>query len=391
MSPRLFTTSLALAFSCLAIAACGSSHPKTQSAGASVGSGASSAAAATNVAAINPNDPALGEVLASVSGKPITRGQLLRWMEVGGATRQEGREPSSVLACIDQMRDVSIKTPGQLKGSCRERFQKSMESALGSLIHNQWILGEAAERGVKANAGELRAELEKSLGPPDSRLERKMLAQTGQSIAEVRSNLKLGQLSDRLYEEIEAKIPKLTQARLASYYERHKQQYAVPLQRDLHIIRFATDASARKALGELRSGESFQSVAKKVPIVQPIGTEHALLLGLSRHGFSQPTLINAIYRARPGTIVGPVRIFLGYYDFEVIRIHQPRQRTLSEVRPKLEKELPELLHSQTLAAAVKAFKEKWVARTSCTEGWIVENCRQYKVSKGSESYDAYTL
>jgi hypothetical protein len=395
MSLRPFTSCVSIAIACVLLAACASSHSKTQSAGSSATSSANPARrdpAGTNAAAINPKDPALGEVLATIAhGEPVTRGALLRWMEVGGATRKEGREPSSVIACVDQMRNPQLKTPSELQGACRKSFHGYMESALSSLIHNQWLLGEAADRALKVDETELRIELEKNLGPPGSAMVKRLLAQTNQTLPEVTLNLELGQLSDRLYEETEAKIPKASDARLERYYSQHKQSYAVALQRDLHIIRFASDAAARKALGELRAGKSFASVAKEIPIDQPLGAKNGLLLGLSREAFKEPTLANAIFRAKPGTLIGPVTISLGSYDFEVTRVHPPRRRTFAEVRPELRKVLPELLHNQTLAAAVAAFKAKWVARTSCRSGWVVQNCREYKVSKGSESYDAYTF
>jgi parvulin-like peptidyl-prolyl isomerase len=397
MPLRLFTTSIAITLACVALAACGSSHAKTQSAGA--GSSATSSsrsstrdAAATSDSPIDPNDPALGEVLATVAhGQPITRAELLRWMEVGGASRKEGREPSSVLTCIDQMRNPQVKTPSELQGSCRKRFQGDMEAALSSLIHNQWLLGEAADRAIKVNQVELRIELEKNLGPAGSAMVKRLLAQTGQTLPEVKLNLELGQLSDRLYEETEAKVPKTGEARLEAYYAQHKQSYAVPLERDLHIIRFASNAAARKALGELRAGKSFASVVKEAPSDQPLGAKDGLLLGLSREAFKETTLADAIFRAKPGTLLGPVEISLGSYVFEVTRIHPPRQRTFAEVRAELRKVLPELLHKQTLAAATAAFKRKWIARTSCHAGWVVQNCREYKITKASEAYDAYTF
>jgi hypothetical protein len=393
---------VALIVACAGLSACGGgSHSSSQSASKAASSSAApsppqpsaiQAAGNPQLAAPEPQNPALKEVIATVRGRaPITRGELLRYMEVGGAQREEGHEPASVLACIAQMRSSSVKLPSELSGVCREHFQKTMEPQLGGLIHGRWLEGEAGEQGITVNPTELEHELEKSIGPPHSAMVKHVLAQTGQTEAEVRANLELQQYSDRLYEVVERKVPKATGALLARYYEQHRQSYDIPPSRDLHIIRFASDAAARKGLGELRSGKSFSSVAKQVPIPQPIGTRNALLRGLARNGFSEPVLADAIFSAPLRTLQGPVKIFLGYYDFEVLATHPGRQQTLAQVRPALIKQLPELLHDQTLASFADAYRRKWISRSSCKAGWVVQNCRQYRVTKGSEAYDPYTL
>jgi len=388
MSRRCVTYIAVLAFSCLGLAACGGGGPHGAGRSSSGATAASSGHTASQAADIQANSPGLREPVASVAGKPITRGTLLHWMEIGGASKQEVPEPASVTSCIAALR--SGQALAQLKGGCKERYQKLMVPALNGLIHSQWLLGEAAEEGITLSPVELEHEFEKSTGGGGPIL-RQVLKQTGQTVEDIKFNLKVGQLSDRIYERVEREVPKVTDARLASYYERHKQSFAVPLERDLRIVRTASDAAARKALSELRSGKSFASVVKGVRVLQPVGTKEGLLLGLSPKEFSEPILAKAIFRARPSTLVGPVKIFLGYYVFEVTRIHPPRQKTLSEVRATLRRQLPELLHNQTLSHAVALFRRKWIARSDCRPGYVVEDCRQYKPSKGTERRDAYTF
>ncbi len=131
-------------------------------------------------------------------------------------------------------------------------------------------------------------------------------------------------------------------------------RFVVHRERDLHIVRTTTKAAALRALGWLESGHSFAGVVKRVAVGQPIGAVKGLFLGLTPERFVEQVLAHAIFKAHPRELVGPVKIYLGYYDFEVTKIHAPHQATLTEAEPGLRKELPELLRAEHLASASPA-------------------------------------
>ncbi len=314
-------------------------------------------------------------------------------MSVLARSKNLGEVPDApnFTACIAHLRTgaAASRPASELKGECQKRYEALLSPALGSLIHTQWLLGEAREEGVRVGEAEVQREYASATAANPEFKE--TLASTGQTIADVKLNLKLGQISNKIYERIKERTPKTTATLVERYYQQHKASYALPEQRDLHIIRTASQAAARKALGEIRSGRSFSSIAKQITIPQPIGTKNALLLALAPKGFSEPLLAEAIFKARPKVLSGPIKISLGYYVFEVTRIHPPHRRTLAEVRGTLERRLPELLRNQTLSGFVTTFRRKWTARTDCRAGYVVENCRQYKSTGAPTGRDAYTF
>jgi parvulin-like peptidyl-prolyl isomerase len=85
--------------------------------------------------------------------------------------------------------------------------------------------------------------------------------------------------------------------------------------------------------------------------------------------------------------MGPVHISLGYYVFEVLRVHPANQLSLDQAEASIRPILTEELHKSTLASMIKAFKAKWSARTKCAPGYLAPGCQGYPANQE----DAYTF
>ena len=394
----------ALILTCVTLTACGASQKPTSSAKATGSpqptgskatetlSVASSGAAQPQTAELAPHGSlAPATVVASVEGQQITLGQARHAMATSGTSKQEVPEPPDYSACIAHRQGggggSGGQSPAQLKEACQRRYEELLRAALNSLIHAQWLLGQAREQGLKVDQAALGQELAQGLKLGAE--VHQTPASTGKSIADLKSELSLGQLANLIYEAIKRHTPRVTEQRIAGYYDTHKQSFLLPQRRDLQIIRTSSEASAKKALDELRSGRSFASVLKEDPTSQPIYTKNGLLLGFTRKSFAEPLLSNAIFKARPHTLSGPVKISLGYYVFEVTRTIPAEQLSYAKVRAQIAQQLPEVLHAQTLKAFVAAFRKKWTARSDCRAGYVVEDCRQY--SRVQPPQDSFTL
>jgi hypothetical protein len=290
--------------------------------------------------------------------------------------------------CVARLRSVKGGSAGEpeLKRECQQRYLALLGPALDNLIHAQWLIGETAELGLKVNSAVLAQEVKASTGSAEAA---STLKRQGMSIADARRELLLGQLTTLLADRVKEKTPRVDHAEIAKYYQAHKRSFLVPERRDLHIIRTVSEAAAQKALSEVRSGKSFASVLKGLALPQPIKTKEGLLRGLTPKYFSEPVLSEAIFKAPPHVLSGPVKIELGYYIFEVTKITPRHQQSLAEAEATIKANLPAELHEQALAAAVAAFKRKWTARTRCRTGYVVENCLQPKPTNNLE--EAYTF
>jgi foldase protein PrsA len=323
--------------------------------------------------------------VVTVGARQITRAMLQRWMEVGTNARQKVPEPPKYTACVARLRKA--QDPGEnrqdlLRAECQRRYQALMSPALTALVDRLWVVGEASELGMQIDRAGVEHALATQMKDPTFK---HTLQQSGQTLSDVRLSLGYNQLTDRIYKSVNATAPRATSSQLKRYYNEHKARFFHHQEeRDLHIVRVTSKAAAVKALGELKSGRSFASVVKHVAVNQPIGAVDGLFLGLTPERFVELDLAHAIFRAHPREVIGPVKISLGYYIFEVTKIHAPHQGTLAEAEPSLRKELPGLLREEHLDSFVTAFRKKWMARTHCRAGFVVEGCRQFKGSPVAE-------
>jgi hypothetical protein len=290
----------------------------------------------------------------------------------------------------------------RLKLECERRYQQVFQSALGTLIHNQWLIGEAANEGVTVSDSEVEREFElsrKANFNTDAELAT-YLKKTGQTPTDLMRELKIGKLADGIFARIRRRQHPATRDQVAQYYERHKQQFTVPQGRNVRIVRTTTRAGALAAKREIQAGTSFAAAAKHLPsIAQPVRTRNALIVGLVPGFYSEKVLNEAIFKAQLGRVYGPVYVSKpkiippepasGYFVFEVVGIHPGHLRPLTEVGAEIARALTEHNKNTTLADAVKAFRQTWKARTDCIAGYVISSCRQAKSSRLPE--DPYTL
>jgi parvulin-like peptidyl-prolyl isomerase len=313
-----------------------------------------------------------------------------------GPARQEVPEPPDYSACVaHSAAGARGQSPAQLKQACQGRYEELLRTALNLLIRARWLTLQAREDGLRVDEAALDKEITRGL---------QLAAQvhqtptsTGRSLADTKFWARIDDLSNLIYEQIKRQSPQATPPRIAAYYREHKASFAQQERRDLHLIRTDSEASAKKVLGEIRSGRSFASVVKEVSTHQPIHTQDGLILGLTHESYAEPALAHAIFRAKPYVLSGPVRldatnspkIAFGYYVFEVTRIHPARQQSLAQAKSGIARNLPEVLRLQALKSYVAAFRKKWRARSDCHTGFVVEDCRQYK--RAQPFQDSYTL
>jgi foldase protein PrsA len=405
-----------------ALAACGSSEQSRNSTEASSGSqrtasqGATSASAAAKktvaagaaipseaqlaaVGAPRPSSsavPGASKVIASVRGQKITLGELLHRMGTMGPAKHEVPVPPDFSACVAHEASASTgKSPAQLKATCRSVYEELRRTALNLLIRARWLILETKALGLSVSETALARELAKGL-----KVAAKIgqtPASTGRTLADVKFWQRIDHLAYLLYEWVKRKTPPANAERVAAYYAQHKKDFALPERRDLHLIRTDTLASARRVLSELRAGKSFQRVVEELNVRQPIHTSKGSIKELRYTDYSEPRLSNAIFKARPHVLLGPVRldasnappIAYGYFFFEVVKVHPPLQKSLAEVKDQLASSLPETLRVGLLTREVADFRRRWRARSDCRAGFVVEDCRQWARPQPGE--DIYTF
>jgi foldase protein PrsA len=245
--------------------------------------------------------------------------------------------------------------------------------ALQLLISFAWIDGEARAQGITVTEAETEASFEeqKRLSFPKDSDYRRFLRSSGQTEADLFHRVRLDLVSNAIRDKVVAPAAgSVTEADIDAYVAEHGRT-EVPEQRDVRIVLTATRALALQARGALERGANWKEVARRYSI-ERASARHGGRLGLQMKGMLPKRLDRAVFRARQGRLVGPLKTRDGYYVFSVGHIQPatllPEKTQRRLVRDQLESDAQQEL----LDAFVTGFTATWRARTVCAPrfDWI---------------------
>ncbi|HYM45583.1 MAG TPA: peptidyl-prolyl cis-trans isomerase [Solirubrobacteraceae bacterium] len=338
-----------------------------------------------------------GNAVVQVGGNPITKATFEHWMSVAAAStattpgeKPVVPDPPKYTACVAHLEATAPKpakgqskpSAAQLKTQCEQQYKSLQQEVLGFLISSSWVLGEAESMGVKASDKEVKKQFEKIKNQQFPKAEefKKFLASSGQTVSDLLLRVKLNLLSTKIQQKVAKQKPKVTQAQIEKYYDEHKSQFGAPEKRNLSIVLTKTEAAAKKAKQEVESGKSFASVAKSTSIDPTSKANGGELSGVVK-GQEVKALDEAVFSAKQGVLSGPVKTPFGYYIFEVKGTTPGSQQTLAQAQSTIKQQLTTQQQQQALSKFVKEFRKKWTSKTECRAGYVVQNCKEYKVPK----------
>jgi hypothetical protein len=259
----------------------------------------------------------------------------------------------SRLAAIAKALNLTLPARAQRAAKCKERYEATKAEILSRAIAELWVASEARRLGLQVSL----APDEESIGP--------------------RLQVESRRLAKLMSRDLTAPFAALSSTQLRSYYESHKQIYAVPEQRDLWIVRLASAGAAARIKREIAAGKTFASAARGLPR-QPQASVHGFVSRYKWGDFREPVLSRAIFAAKLRTLEGPVWVsdIYGYFIFEVLRDYPSHQRPFAQVERKVLAELPGKLRQERLASFSRAWTARWRARTSCASGYVVQLCAE---------------
>jgi foldase protein PrsA len=293
-------------------------------------------------------------VVAHVGHAAITKATVKRWMSALAG----GRIPS----------DASGR-------------QSLRAQALDFLISSRWLLGEVAMDGIELTPPEVQRQLEQkrrtSFPGGDAEL-REFLKASGQSVSDITFEAKAELASARIRKALADREPPITPAQVVGYYSRHRQRFTIPERRDVILTNRKSAAEAQALRREVQAGRSFAGAARREWIALPP-------IAYSARRGNDAALPRAIHLARAGVLSGPVLVHgVDYYIFKVMRITPARLQALAQVKGSIRRQLAAERQRRTLVAFVRAWRRRWIARTSCAPGYVVQKCRQFRGVRAPE-------
>jgi foldase protein PrsA len=330
-----------------------------------------------------------GNSVATVDGESIEKEDFSHWMTVAskssGAQNAAVPDPADDYAkCVAAKRKATPApakgqpkvTDAQLKTQCKTEYEQLRNQVLQLLISFQWIQGEADAMGIKVTDAEVKKAFDeqKKQSFPKEEDYKKFIQQSGQSNEDIIQRVKLDLLSNKIRDKVVKGKDNVSDKAISDFYNKNKARFAQPEKRDLRVVLTKTKANADKAKAALESGDSWKAVTKKYSIDDTSKAAGGKLPAQAK-GTLDKELDDAVFSAKKGELVGPVKTQYGYYVFTVSAITEASQQTLAEAKETIKQTLQSQEQQKALDTFVKDFTKRWKDKTECAENYTTTDCK----------------
>jgi foldase protein PrsA len=343
------------------------------------------AACAALIAGCGSDVPTNG--VAKIGDTVITKDQFNHWLNAaahGSAAPGSNvtvPDPPNYAKCVANQAKQPVPkgakkpTTAQLKTQCKQQYDALKQQVMQFLVSAAWIQAEADKQGVQVSDKEVQKQFQDQKKQSFQKDEdyKKFLQSSGMTEADLLFRVKLDVISNDVRNKIIKGKDKVTDAQIASYYNKNKQRFAQPERRDLNVVLTRTKAKAEAAKHALDGGQSWASVAKKYSIDEASKAQGGKLPGVAK-GQQEKSFDEAIFSAKKGDIVGPVKTQFGYYVFDVTKTTPASQQSLAQTKETIRNLLKSQNQQKALNDFVKKFRTDYKDKTKCAKAYVIPDC-----------------
>ncbi|HEX7301084.1 MAG TPA: peptidyl-prolyl cis-trans isomerase [Solirubrobacteraceae bacterium] len=336
-----------------------------------------------------------GNSVATVGDQTIKRSTFDHWMRIISISQAAQTNPNAAKTavvpdapdfekCVAAKKKTAAKpakgqpepTAAQFKTQCKQQYDQFKSEVLGFLIRSTWLDQEADKLKVKLPQSQVQKEIDdiKKQQFAQQGSYEKFLQQAGLTNEDVLFQQRVRDLQTKITAQVTKGKDRVSDAQIAAYYDKHKDQFATQERRDVRIVLTKTKERAQAAKAALESGQPWKSVAKSFSVDQASKNKGGLLQGGVTKGSQEKALDTAMFAAGKGKLTGPVKTQFGWYVFEVTKITKGTQQTLEESKANIK----QLLQSQNQQNALKKFgddyRKRYKKTTDCRKGYEVDDC-----------------
>lgn len=285
-----------------------------------------------------------------------------------GAVAIVGTAPVTVVS-FDHWRSIAASDPS---GAARQTPSQQRRHVVAFLIRAQWLMQERQAEGI----GE----------PLIARLAARELPTTPPARGMTHSDEVLQAHLNVIARELQSRheVAFASSGEISRYYASHRANFTNPGLRDTLMVVTASRAEALRAKAALR-GQSWATVAKRWSD-DPSGAHGGAYTVIE--GVQSPTLVHAVFAARPYRVEGPVLAAAAarpgvteYFLFEVTGGRAASREPLSQVSEQIDRTLTRQAKERSLAQFTSSWERHWRLRTLCAPEDLVPECSNYHPSK----------
>jgi foldase protein PrsA len=339
--------------------------------------------------------------VAAVEGQPVSEAEVQHWIKVAALTHSTGAlekgavapDPPNYTACVSHLEAVAkiaaegIKPdPARLKHACEEEYVGLRRRALAFLLTAQWAFQEAKAAGISVSDAEVQKAFEKlkaeKFATPAA--EAVLLKKTGETKEDVLLQTRLNLINEKLSQHAIGSSGNVSDSEIEHYFQQHKSEFGPQETRDVRLILLGTKAKAEKVKKEIEAGGDPAKIANE-NTTERAGRGQGGLFPETVRGERQENVEKALFSAKEHALGGPLKVLLGYYIYEVLKIHQRAAQTLAELRGRIKSHIAHPREEAALKQFAAEFEKRWRARTECRQGSVVSQCKGQKAEPRSES------
>ncbi|HEY6779722.1 MAG TPA: peptidylprolyl isomerase [Thermoleophilaceae bacterium] len=287
------------------------------------------------------------------------------YAELGGVLRSFG--PPRYSACVAAKEGGAAPqglTPRVARQQCAVEFRISRARAVDTLVRAQWLAIEARRRGIDVGPTvermleDSRRLKERLRGRPAPANDRAVLAKLSRRPplprADVSTDLRIAAQQDRLL----ATVP-VTRAAIAEHARENPSVYRDSETRLARVVQARTASSARLARRALLRGVSWPRIKRRYTSSRHTGHWWTGTRVVKRALAPPDAFGRALFTARRGQIVGPIRTTAGWFVLQVRAIRPARRGLTATARRVIAdtikaKRLDRMLHERYAPVTVCA-------------------------------------
>lgn len=322
-------------------------------------------------------DARFPRVVARFGNRVVTGATLAHWMQALAPQRLVP-DPPQYTRCVARLeRDAKRSSDAGSVSACRHERRGLIRQTLDFLITGNWLLEEAESLGLGPSEDEIKRALARegrSFANGETELA-ESLRVTGRTIGDLEFEVATALARQKLRRRLMTPEPDVRQIALA-LFKKDPRLYRTSEKRDFILVEtFPKDPLAKRRVAEVLRRRSLAGVGRR---------ESLLRREVEGYNGKDTNVLGAIFAAPPHVIRGPLMQDGHRFVFEITRVVPSRPLPYAAVRKSLETKVVAARWRRAYARFITAWRNKWVFRTDCSAGYVVQQCRQYKGAVAAE-------
>ena len=275
---------------------------------------------------------------------------------------------------FDQLIEQQKKTAESQKQDFPEvgtpEYEAVKANAVKALLaQREWEL-EGESMGIKVTDQEIETQLnqkKEQYGLTDEQKYQAELAKAGITDAQVRDQVRIEILTNKIYEAVTKKVT-VTDADVQAYYDQNATKYQQPASREVRHILVKTEAQAQKLHDQIQSGADFAKLAKKYTqdtASKADGGKFTAFKGRTAAPFDK-----FVFSAKTGELSDPIKTEFGWHVIEVLSAVKPATTTpLDQVKDQIKSTLLTTKQNAAMKAWIAALPTKYADEVAYAPGY----------------------